>query len=548
MTVVYPIGYTIATMIGSHILRPVTLRNTPRTFALSGVAALFAMVLLIAVLPDEGRVVRDDHAVLTHTLVRADRVPLPFEGVLVPKDDAVLASQAQGRLSDLPAREGAVVHAGEVLAVVGQPVLAAQRSTLVTKIRLMEEQRGLVEAERDTALTLATKAAQTDATVGTAQVTLTDAQVSTAAKALRATLAQQYLSATEALDFLADTTALSTSEVSKLRVEAARMLAGSERASYLGQRIMTGGSDRGLYDDLQALETDEPRVLLELSQRLLEGLSTLARAYESAEREAYERASALNEGERVQYNTYRSAVRTAQASVESAQGALRTALEAHELAVATAGGTLAARDAELEQAKVVQAGEVRVSGATLANLYAELRALDASLGEAVVKAPYAGTIVETFVDPGTYVAPGTPLVRIQSATGLEVRVTIPERYLPQMMVGTPATFRDGAAGVLDRISPHVDERAGGVTAYIVLNAVEAPYTTGSHIRGELELVVDEHGDGVYGIPHRYLSFDWGGPVVRTDMNMALPVTIVRDMGQVVYVTGRDLADGLVLVP
>lgn len=534
-------------MLDTRILRSFALVSTHRTVALVSAAALFAVVLFVA-LPDKSRVVSDDQTVPTHILVRAERIPLPFEGVLVSKEDAVLASQAQGRLSDLPAREGSVVHAGDVLAVVGQPVLAAQRSTLVAKIRLMEEQRGLVEAERDTALVLAAKAAQTNATVGTAQVALTDAQVSTAAKALRVTLTQQYLSATEALKFLADTAALSTSEVSELRVKAARTLAGSERASYLGQRVMTGGRDRGLYDDLQALKTDEPQVLLDLSQRLLDGLSTLARAYESAERKAYERTSALSEGERAQYNTYRNAVRTAQASVEGAQGMLRTALEAHELAVATAGGTRTVRDAELEQAKVVQAGEMRVSGATLANLYAELRALDASLGEAVVKAPYTGTIVETFVDPGTYVAPGTPLVRIQSATGLEVRATIPGRYLSRMTIGASATFRDGGAGVLDRISPHVDERTGGVTAYIVLNAVEAPYTTGSHIRGELELVVDKDEDGVYGIPHRYLSFDWSGPVVRTETNMTLPVTIVRDMGQVVYVTGRDLVDGLALVP
>ncbi len=548
LTAVYPSRYTVATMHFPQRVRLISfLQDHQNSISIAGAAVLLLAALMF--LPGEERPSQQAPADReTHTLARASHVPYSFEGVLVPKEDTVLAAQVQGRLSDIATREGAQVHAGEVLAVVGQPVMVSQRKALVARIRLMEEQRDLVEAERGAGRALAVKAGESDRNVGAATIARTQAELDTAVSSLRATLAQQYLVGTEALDFLADTTALSSREVSELRVEATRVLAGSLRAGYLGQGVLTGGSARGFYDDLQAVGTDDHEALVSLAERLLTGLATLARAYESAERNAYERKSVLNEEELARYNEYRLAVRTAQATVETAQGAVRSALEAHNLSIVTTNGVGTVRSAELEKAEVVQAGEVRVTDATLASLYAELRSLDASLGEAVVRAPYTGRIVETYADAGAYVSPGTPLVRIQSASGFEVRTTIPERYVHRVKVGASATFRDGGTGVLDRIAPNVDELEGGALAFIVLNDTVESRTAGSRVRGEVELAIDEKEYAVFGIPHRYLSFDWSGPTVCTEAGTCVPVVVVRDTEEAVYVTGKDLADGLVLVP
>ncbi len=484
----------------------------------------------------------------TYTLVRASHVPLSFEGVLVPADDVVLAAHVQGPLSLMPALEGLVVQMGDVLAVVGQPVLAAQRATLVAKIRVIEEQRGLTESQSRTTQTIAVASKERDTAAGTAQVALTKAQLDTAVRSLYVTLEKNYLSATEALNFLADTTALSTPEVSELRVAAARSLAGSSRANYLGQTVLTGGTERGLYDDLHALPAGDTQALLTLAGRLLDGLATLARAFEMAERVAYERTSDLSEEDRVRYNEYRAAVRTAQASIEESQGIVRAALEGHVSAGVVAHGTSALRGAELAQTEAVQAGEARVSGATLASLYAELRALDTSLGEAVVRAPYGGTITEIHAAIGAYVAPGTPLLRLESAGGFEVQATIPERYAHRLVVGAPVTFQDGSKGVLDRIAPRVDEKTGGVTAFIVVHDAVTTYTTGSRIRGDLELPVGSKEGDVFAVPHRFLFFEWDGPVVRTHAGSSTPVTIVRDTATHAYISGHGLMDGSALIP
>jgi RND family efflux transporter MFP subunit len=50
--------------------------------------------------------------------------------------------------------------------------------------------------------------------------------------------------------------------------------------------------------------------------------------------------------------------------------------------------------------------------------------LDAIAGYAVVRAPFAGTVTQRFVDPGAFAAPGAPLVTVQDNSALRIAATV----------------------------------------------------------------------------------------------------------------------------
>jgi RND family efflux transporter MFP subunit len=91
---------------------------------------------------------------------------------------------------------------------------------------------------------------------------------------------------------------------------------------------------------------------------------------------------------------------------------------------------------------------------------------------ATIRAPFAGTISRRFVDPGSFAAPGTPIVSIEDASRLRVRVTAPPdaaaglrrgQSVAVVIEGRPATARiegvvPAAGGNLHTVNAIVDNR------------------------------------------------------------------------------------------
>ena len=50
--------------------------------------------------------------------------------------------------------------------------------------------------------------------------------------------------------------------------------------------------------------------------------------------------------------------------------------------------------------------------------------IDAVAGYSVVRAPFAGTVTQRFVDPGAFAAPGAPLVTVQDNSSLRIAATV----------------------------------------------------------------------------------------------------------------------------
>jgi RND family efflux transporter MFP subunit len=68
--------------------------------------------------------------------------------------------------------------------------------------------------------------------------------------------------------------------------------------------------------------------------------------------------------------------------------------------------------------------------------------LDAVGAYSEIRAPFAGIVTRRFVDPGAFVAPGSPVVEVQDASSLRVSVSVPPRVAASLRrgVGIEATI------------------------------------------------------------------------------------------------------------
>jgi RND family efflux transporter MFP subunit len=66
---------------------------------------------------------------------------------------------------------------------------------------------------------------------------------------------------------------------------------------------------------------------------------------------------------------------------------------------------------------------------------AQLALLEERLSRTVVRAPFAGIVEERFVEVGTMVGPGTPVVRILQMNPVKVTAGVPERYAADVRAG-----------------------------------------------------------------------------------------------------------------
>jgi RND family efflux transporter MFP subunit len=83
------------------------------------------------------------------------------------------------------------------------------------------------------------------------------------------------------------------------------------------------------------------------------------------------------------------------------------------------------------------------------------------LEDATLRAPFAGRVVERWVDAGGRVTGGTPLVRLLRTGPLQVRFAIPEEQLGEVRPGTPVGLELSSQGRtlpghVERVAPEVD--------------------------------------------------------------------------------------------
>lgn len=126
--------------------------------------------------------------------------------------------------------------------------------------------------------------------------------------------------------------------------------------------------------------------------------------------------------------------------------ALRAQLMAAQSTLANARQVYA-RDQQIANTGALSAQEVDRDAAAVRSAEASLAQAQANLDYTTLRAPFAGTLGIRLVSMGTYVAPGTTLVTLQSLDPLYLDFSLPQNELAQVRAGQAVHFSvDGVKG------------------------------------------------------------------------------------------------------
>lgn len=235
------------------------------------------------------------------------------------------------------------------------------------------------------------------------------------------------------------------------------------------------------------------------------------------------------------------AVGAANAGIEQAEAAFAQAQRERELVVRLERAGSASRQ-QLDQAE----DGVRLARAALSSARAQLRLTRRGLTEAVLRAPFSGTVVETPVNLGEFVAPGAPMVVVVDTSRLEARVLLDPREALDVEVGASALVdvfaRDGERfeGRVLRVSDVVDSRTRRLPIEVEVLDPEARLRPGLMARVSVQTGAEREA---LTVATRAVVERFGDTYVfqvRDGVAVRVPVTVER-------ATQRGLAQGRTIV-
>lgn len=210
----------------------------------------------------------------------------------------------------------------------------------------------------------------------------------------------------------------------------------------------------------------------------------------------YDRAAALyRQGytPRADYDAAQAQLRVAEQRVAAQQGAVESAQAGERAAAATLRGaeantqTLRARlDTLLTGA---QPEEIAVARSRVTEAQRALQAAQRQAENAVVRAPFAGTISAIGTESGQTVG-ASGIVQLVSKS-LEVRLDVDELNLGELAPGQTASISSNAfrgtriAGTVSRVGASVDKQRGTVTATITPRAIPPWLRSGQSVNVEI---------------------------------------------------------------
>ena len=182
----------------------------------------------------------------------------------------------------------------------------------------------------------------------------------------------------------------------------------------------------------------------------------------------------------------------------------RVAAREAELAAARSQLALAAKTLEQQRALATQGfisrnallsaeSSFEVAQARVGTARAELALAREALNDAVVRAPFSGTLAARLVDPGERVAVDGPMLRIVDLDPLALEAPVPAENIGEVRVGQPVTFRVQGFGArefrghIERINPTTAEGSRSIPAHVIVENPEAALRGGLFATGELVL-------------------------------------------------------------
>jgi membrane fusion protein, multidrug efflux system len=159
--------------------------------------------------------------------------------------------------------------------------------------------------------------------------------------------------------------------------------------------------------------------------------------------------------------------------------------------------------------------------ASVANLKlaeAQARMMKVSLDDAVVRAPFSGTVARRLVQPGEKVSADSSIVALVDLRQMLLEAAIPAAEIPSVHVGQAARFTVGGfgdrkfSGEVQRINPVTLEGSRAITVYIAVPNTDRALKGGMFAQGELVLSSTEP---VLSIPQAAVHTEAGVPFVYT---------------------------------
>lgn len=124
---------------------------------------------------------------------------------------------------------------------------------------------------------------------------------------------------------------------------------------------------------------------------------------------------------------------------------------------------------------------------------AQARVAKINLDDAVVRAPFSGTISKRLVQPGEKVSPDSAIVSMVDLKQMVLEAAVPAAEIPSVSVGQKARFRVGGfgdrtfEGEVQRINPITADGSRAITIYIAVPNPDSALKGGMFAQGELML-------------------------------------------------------------
>lgn len=193
----------------------------------------------------------------------------------------------------------------------------------------------------------------------------------------------------------------------------------------------------------------------------------------------------------------------------------------------------------------IAATNARIQSGEAARAAAELE-----LSRTVVRAPFAGRVLDTDLDVGQVVVQGSPVGSVFSTDGLEIAVPVSSAELALIgeAIGSTATIERGEGvtveAVVVRKAAALDEQTRLGTLFLATEDVDS-LTLGEFVGVQIRGSVAQ---GLLQVPAASLTSGDQIWVVEEGILREREVSVVASEGSFAYLRSFDVADGIVAIP
>jgi RND family efflux transporter MFP subunit len=176
---------------------------------------------------------------------------------------------------------------------------------------------------------------------------------------------------------------------------------------------------------------------------------------------------------------------------------------------------------------------------------ADARLAKISLDDAVIRAPFAGTVAKRHVQPGEKVSPDSTIVTLVDLRQMVLEAAVPAADIPAVSIGQRARFKVGGFGArefdgeVQRINPITADGSRAITIYIAVPNPNQALKGGMFAQGALTL---DNVAPVLAVPQRAVHEEAGAAFVytlRDDKIVRTPVKVGAAVPGATFVEVRD---------